>query len=103
MSLPCQELKKEPGKVNLYDKRTARHVSLFGIRGTLAWVFQGPMLGKNMTRMKEKDPEQARGEAECSKHRGPEREPAGSFLGAWVPLETAGKWTDNFCFLSKQF
>lgn len=34
-----------------------------------------------MTRMKEKDPEQARGEAECSKHRGPKREPAGSFLG----------------------
>lgn len=60
---------------------TARHVSLFGIRGTLACVFQGPVLGKKLTRTKEKDPEQVRGEAECSKHRGPEREPAGSFLG----------------------
>lgn len=82
---------------------TARHISLFGIRGTLAWVFQGPVLGKKLTRTKEKDPEQARGEAEGSKHRGQKGNPLAHFWGAWAPLETAGKWTDNFCFLPKQF
>lgn len=90
-------------KCQTMTRGTARHVSLFGIRGTLAWVFQGSVLGKKLTRTKEKDPDKPEEKLRALNTGDQKGNPLAHFWGAWVPLETAGKWTDNFCFLPKQF